>query len=90
MKTEKLNVLGVGAHPDYNVTRELVFAASLLSTVPHIRTRHQPLMRPPIIYYIGTYLGVDFKPEEYVDVSGRMKRKLQALSQHESQLGWLK
>ena len=77
-------------HPDHKIVNELVFAASLLSTVPHIKTAHPPLKKVPVVYCMETYLGVSFNPEEYVDISRTIERKLRALSQHESQLRWLR
>ena len=38
---------------------------------------------------MDTLAGVDFSPEIYVDISGQIERKLQALDCHQSQTRWM-
>lgn len=77
-------------HPDHVAVSDIVFAASFLSSVPHIVTDHGHVEKVPTIYYMDTYAGVGFLPEDYVDISGAIEKKLKALSQHKSQVKWLK
>jgi LmbE family N-acetylglucosaminyl deacetylase len=77
-------------HPDHVTVSELVFAASFLATVPHIITKHNFLEKLPAIFYMDTYTGVGFLPDDYVDITMEIDKKLEALSQHKSQVEWLK
>jgi LmbE family N-acetylglucosaminyl deacetylase len=77
-------------HPDHVAVSNLVFAASFLSTVPNIKTSHDFVERAPVIYYMDTYAGLGFMPDRYVNIGKQMEKKLEALSQHRSQIEWLK
>jgi len=77
-------------HPDHVAVSDLVFAASFLASLPHVVTEHGYVARVPEIYSMDTYAGVGFLPDEYVDISSVMETKMKALSQHESQVKWLR
>ena len=42
------------------------------------------------LYYMDTIAGVNFLPEEYVDITDTLERKLSAVDKHESQVKWMK
>ncbi len=77
-------------HPDHVEVSNIIFAASFLSSIPHIETKHGFHEKVPPISYMDTLAGVGFQPEEYVDITGTIDRKLEALAQHESQVKWLR
>ena len=74
---------------DHVETGKMVFDASFSSSIPHTYTRspHYPGIVP--IYYMDTLAGVNFLPEEYVDISTTIEIKLNALNCHQSQVKWM-
>lgn len=42
------------------------------------------------VFYMDTANGVNFEPTHYVDITGQMDVKLQAMECHESQVKWLR
>ena len=76
--------------PDHVVTSQLIFDASFICTAPNIKTKHKAHKIVPPIYYMDTITGINFIPEEYVDITETMDTKKQMLAQHKSQLIWLK
>ncbi|NLC69648.1 MAG: hypothetical protein GX754_12900 [Clostridiaceae bacterium] len=74
---------------DHVETGKMVFDASFSSSIPHTYTRspHYPGKVP--IYYMDTLAGVNFLPEEYVDISTTIEIKLNALNCHQSQVKWM-
>lgn len=76
--------------PDHTIVSELVFAASFCATLPQLQGEFpfHPIVTP--IYYMDTLAGIDFLPEEYVDVSEFFDTKVQMLSCHESQVTWMR
>jgi N-acetylglucosamine malate deacetylase 1 len=78
---------------DHNNTSRLVFDASFWAGAssfagdPGIAPYHQ--LRPPI-FYMDTLGGIGFVPEEYVDITEAMDLKIEMLSQHKSQLQYMK
>lgn len=77
-------------HPDHRTCSDIVFAASFLSTVPHIETEHAAQQHVPTLYYMDTVGGTAFTPEEYVDITDTIEIKIKALLCHQSQIKWLK
>ena len=73
---------------DHVETGKLVFNASFSSSVPHFGPGESHGLIAPL-YYMDTLAGVNFMPEEYVDVTGTIERKLEAVSMHESQVKWM-
>lgn len=74
---------------DHVETGKLVFDASFSSSVPHFGPgKAHGLIAP--IYYMDTLAGVNFLPEEYVDVTNTIERKIEAVNRHESQVKWMK
>lgn len=76
--------------PDHSVSARLVFDASFAATLPHVKTGYGHFDRVTPVYYMDTLAGVNFKPSEYVDISGTFATKERMLSCHRSQLDWLK
>jgi len=73
---------------DHVETGKLVFNASFSSSVPHFGSGEAHGLITPL-YYMDTLAGVNFLPEEYVDVTDTIERKLEAVAKHESQVKWM-
>lgn len=76
--------------PDHSVSARLVFDASFVATLPHVKTKHGHFDRVTPVYYMDTLAGVNFKPSEYVDITDTFEAKEKMLSCHKSQLDWLR
>ncbi len=74
---------------DHLQVGQLVFEASFTSSVPHMYPEYPAYSLVPPIYYMDTLAGVNFLPEEYVDISEYIDKKIEALECHESQLKWM-
>jgi N-acetylglucosamine malate deacetylase 1 len=78
---------------DHNNTSRLVFDASFwagsapFAGDPGNAAYHE--LRPPV-FYMDTVGGIGFVPEEYVDITAVMDLKIEMLSQHKSQLQYMK
>ncbi len=77
-------------HPDHRVVSRLLFDASFLSGLAHVKTEHpaHPGVQP--LYYCDVLTGINFSPTEYVDIAETYNLKREMLACHESQLKWLK
>ncbi|MFO7636110.1 MAG: PIG-L deacetylase family protein [Clostridia bacterium] len=74
---------------DHRETSRIVFDASFSASIPHCRPKtpvHAPIVP---VYHMDTIAGIDFQPEEYVDITGTIETKLRALDKHQSQIRWL-
>lgn len=76
--------------PDHTATSRLVFDASFAATVPHYKTNVDTPARLVPIYYMDNLAGVNFEPEEYVDVTDHIEKKLEMLECHASQVVWMR
>jgi len=82
--------------PDHTAVSRLVFDASFTATIPHYRYKarfsnpNDPPAKHVPIYYMDSLAGINFIPEEYVDISEEIDLKMQMLECHESQLVWLR
>ena len=78
---------------DHNNTSRLVFEASFWagsSSFPgDPGTAPYHVFRPPV-FYMDTVGGIGFVPEEYVDITDVIDLKIEMLSQHKSQLQYMK
>ncbi len=74
---------------DHLETGKIVFNASFSSSVPHYGQGEVHELIAPL-YYMDTIAGVNFLPEEYVDITDTLERKLSAVDKHESQVKWMK
>jgi LmbE family N-acetylglucosaminyl deacetylase len=77
-------------HPDHRACSDLVFAASFLSTLPHVLPHIPPQSSVATLFYMDSLAGAGFTPEYYVDISETYDQKLDMLRKHQSQLQWLK
>lgn len=77
-------------HTDHNEVSRLVFDASFLATVPLIGTQrpHHATVTP--LFYMETYAGMDFVPDEFVDISAVIDTKIDMFTCHASQIDWLR
>lgn len=78
---------------DHNCTSQLVTDAAFWSRVPNYdgipndSPKHEIC---PSVYYMDTLGGINFLPEEYVDISDVIDTKIEMLSQHKSQIKFMK
>lgn len=76
-------------HPDHRATGQILWDIRVMTTVPNIVTPHPPCEVIPEILYFDTLAGIDFVPEQYVDVSDSFAVKRRMLACHKSQSAWL-
>ena len=76
-------------HPDHRAASHLAFSASFLATLPSIRSESRPLPVVPPLAYFDTLAGVDFVPQEYVDITEHIGDKLELFGCHRSQVAWM-
>lgn len=74
---------------DHIETGKIVFNASFSASVPHYGSGKVHSLIVPL-YYMDTIAGVNFLPEEYVDITNTLERKLMAVDKHESQVKWMR
>lgn len=77
-------------HPDHMITSQLTCGASYISTVPHIKTEHEPAESIPLIYYFEVDYTIESAAAEYVDITPVHETKRKMLEAHESQAVWLR
>lgn len=74
-------------HPDHRVTSKLVTDAYYMASLPLAESKLPPC-DPDNVYYFGKPTA-SFDPETFVDITGFVEQKLDALERHESQVDWL-
>ncbi|WP_141502069.1 PIG-L deacetylase family protein [Paenibacillus luteus] len=75
---------------DHTITGQIANDVAIMTTVPNNVTDSLPLPKIPIVYFIESVAGLDFQPEEYVDITDTFDVKQAMLAKHESQVGdWL-
>jgi len=77
-------------HPDHCAVSQLVFGASFISTVPHIKTKYPACDNVPPIYYIDAHPIQELHTPLYVDISDTFEIKMEMSQCHQSQISWLK
>ncbi|MCC7208805.1 MAG: PIG-L family deacetylase [Anaerolineae bacterium] len=77
-------------HPDHRVVSRLMFDASFLSGVPHVKTEHEAHPGVKALFYFDVLTGINFMPSEYVDIGETYALKREMLACHESQVTWLR
>ena len=77
-------------HPDHTTTGQILWNIRVMTTVPNIKTDSPPAPRIPDLYFMDTVAGINFLPEDYVDITGTIELKRRMLSSHKSQGLWLK
>ena len=76
--------------PDHTAVSRLVFDASFAATLPNYPPKTDKPAKLVPIYYMDTLAGVNFVPDEFVDISDEIDLKLKMLNCHESQIGWMR
>ncbi|ELZ95901.1 putative LmbE-like protein [Haloferax mucosum ATCC BAA-1512] len=74
-------------HPDHQATARLVTDAYYMASLPLVETDFEPC-DPDNIYFFGKPTS-SFDPETFVDISGHLDTKIEALEQHVSQIEFL-
>ena len=77
-------------HADHQAAAQLVCHAAYSAGSFKYATESPPLKAVPALYYMDTLLGVDFLPEEYVDITDVIEVKKALLEEHASQVAHLK
>ncbi|MHB1254193.1 MAG: PIG-L deacetylase family protein [Candidatus Humimicrobiaceae bacterium] len=77
-------------HSDHLNTSRLVFEATYLAGLVLWKTKYPQVEKLPYLYYMDTIAGVNFIPEEYVDITDTVDTKIEMMMKMKSQLGWLK
>jgi LmbE family N-acetylglucosaminyl deacetylase len=77
-------------HSDHINTSKLVFEATYLANLGLWKTNFPPTSKLPYLYYMDTIAGINFTPDEYVDITETIDVKIEMMMKMESQLGWLK
>lgn len=72
-------------HPDHTTTNRLVLDAAQVARTSNYRSKLPPLRKPVPVAFMDSELGINFLPEEYVDISEVWDIKIQMLLQHRSQ-----
>jgi len=72
-------------HPDHVATYHLVLAAAQIARTSNYLSTHPPVRKPTAVAFMDAELGINFLPEEYVDISEVWDIKVQMLLQHRSQ-----
>ena len=76
--------------PDHTATSKLVFDASFTATLPNWPSKTGKPAKLVPIYYFDTLCGVNFVPDEFVDITEEIDLKIQMLECHHSQLDWMR
>jgi N-acetylglucosamine malate deacetylase 1 len=74
-------------HPDHRYVSQLVFDSYFQKGLPHIPQQTRPACRfgQTQMYYMDNIGGIDFQPEEYVDITETIEMKRRMFRCHESQ-----
>ena len=76
--------------PDHIATSKLVFDAAFTATLPNWPSKTRKAAKLVPIYYMDTLAGVNFLPEEFVNITDEIDLKIQMLECHHSQLDWMR
>lgn len=76
--------------PDHTAVSKLTFDASFAASCLHYPSQNPGAVPLTPIYYMDTLAGVNFLPEEYVDISDTLELKIRMLECHESQMKWMR
>lgn len=72
-------------HPDHNATSRLTTDAAQVSRTSNYPSVYPPLRKSVPVAFMAAEAGVNFMPEDYVDISDVWETKLKMLLQHRSQ-----
>jgi len=76
-------------HPDHATTGQLLWNIRVMAAARTIKTQHPTFDNIPELYYMDTLAGIQFQPDDFVDISATMDIKRKMLSQHASQLEFM-
>jgi LmbE family N-acetylglucosaminyl deacetylase len=76
-------------HPDHRTAGQMCWDIRVMTTVPNIKTEYPVCATIPEIFYMDTVAGINFQPEQYVDISDYFDLKRKMLACHQSQGSWL-
>ena len=74
---------------DHTEVSRLVTNGSFCSGLTHRPRAYEAFSSFVPVFFMDTLAGVEFQPTHYVDISGQIDRKLEALGCHESQIKWM-
>jgi LmbE family N-acetylglucosaminyl deacetylase len=77
-------------HADHCATSKLSFDATFMATVPLYEAGLPATDGVLPVFYMDTLAGIGFVPERYVDITPVYDQKLKMLTQHRSQVEWMK
>ena len=72
-------------HPDHNATSRLTMDATQVARTSNYPSALAPVRKPVPVAFMDTENGIEFTPEEYVDISSVWEVKQAMLLQHRSQ-----
>jgi len=75
---------------DHTAASQLVCDASFLASAPLFKTPEKAYKKITPIFFMEPLAGMEFLPSEYVDVSDTFQTKKRMITQHKSQLKWLR
>lgn len=73
-------------HPDHKVTSQLVMDAVQVARTANYPSQYEPHRGVVPVAFMESERGLEFTPEDYVDISDVWETKLKMLAQHRSQL----
>jgi N-acetylglucosamine malate deacetylase 1 len=77
-------------HGDHRAVSKLVVDASFAAGLTYYVTDLPAVAVTPSVYFMDTLAGIDFAPEEYVDITATIEVKLAAMRSHQSQVTWIR
>jgi len=75
---------------DHSGVGQMVNDAQIVVNMPNIKTRYPPTRKISPIYFMEAPAGVEFLPDEYVDITETFNIKKKMVECHKSQSVWLK
>lgn len=72
-------------HPDHNATSQLVMDAAQVSRTSNYPSKYPPLRKPIPVGFMDPEFGLNFIPEDYVDITDVWELKVEMLLKHVSQ-----
>jgi LmbE family N-acetylglucosaminyl deacetylase len=77
-------------HPDHLTTGLLLWNIRVMAAAITIKTASPPWEKIPDLYYMDTLGGINFRPQDYVDITSTIDVKRQMIGQHVSQIEFMK
>jgi len=77
-------------HPDHLTTGLILWNIRVMAAAGSIKSKHPAWPKIPDLYFMDTIGGINFHPQDYVDITATMDLKRKMLSQHESQIEFMK